>query len=113
MLLLSLRAHKYPYQMKKILILSIFLAVLSSCTSMKDSNTTTRLTATGTVEKRGMTTYQYGTHILKTNDKTFALKAGFDLDPYINKKVSIKGKKVKGYPLEGGPELVEVTLVKF
>lgn len=99
--------------MKKILILSLFVAVISSCTSMKDSNTKTSVTATGTLEKSGMTTYQYGTHVLKTDDKTFALKAGFDLDPYINKKVTIKGKKVKGYPLSGGPEFVNVTLVKY
>ena len=99
--------------MKRILFLSLFVAVISSCTSMKDSNTAKHLTATGTVEKSGMTTYQYGTHVLKTDDKTFALKASFDLDPYINKKVTIKGKKVSGYPLSGGPELVDVTLVKF
>ncbi|RZL44031.1 MAG: hypothetical protein EOP00_21695 [Pedobacter sp.] len=99
--------------MKKVLFLSLFVAVISGCTSMKDSNTATRLTATGTIEKRGMRTYQYGTHVLKTDDKTYALKAGLDLDPYLNKKVTIKGKKVVGYPLEGGPELVEVTLIKF
>lgn len=99
--------------MKRILLLSLFVAVISSCTSMKDSDTKTRVTASGTIEKRGMTTYQYGTHILKTDHKSYALKSGFDLNPYLNKKVTIKGKKVAGYPLEGGPELVEVTLVKF
>ena len=100
--------------MKKLIILSLFIAIGSSCTSMKESNTANRVTATGVVEKLGMSTFQYGTHILKGEHKTYALKAeGINLDLYVNKKVTIKGKKVKGYPLEGGPELVDVTLVKF
>lgn len=100
--------------MKKILILSLFVAIISSCTSMKDSDTRTQVTATGIIEKLGVTTFQYGTHILKTEDKTYALKGGsINLDQYLNKKVTIKGKKVAGYPLEGGPALVDVTLVKF
>ncbi|MDN3588924.1 hypothetical protein QWY86_19765 [Pedobacter aquatilis] len=80
---------------------------------MKDSNTKTHVTATGTIQKLGMSTFQYGTHILKTADKTYALKSTFSLDPYLDKTVTIKGKKVKGYPLDGGPELVDVTLVKL
>lgn len=99
--------------MKKILMFSLFVAVISSCTSMKDSDTKTRVTATGTIEKMGMSTFQYGTHVLKTANKTYALKSTFSLDPYLDKQVTIKGKKVSGYPLEGGPELVDVTLVKF
>ena len=99
--------------MKKTLILLLFVAIISGCTSMKDSNTKTRITATGTIQKLGITTFQYGTHILKTENKTYALKSGFSLDPYLDKKVTIKGKKVAGYPLDGGPELIEVTLVKF
>ena len=100
--------------MKKILVLSLFVAVISSCTSMKDSNTATRVTATGTIEKLGITTFQYGTHVLKTENKTYALKGGgINLDSYLNRKVTVKGKKVPGYPLEGGPELIDVTLVKL
>ncbi|WP_421943046.1 hypothetical protein [Pedobacter sp.] len=98
---------------KLVLILSLAIVVLSGCTSMKDSNTATRVTATGTIQKLGMSTFQYGTHILKTADKTYALKSTFSLDPYLDKTVTIKGKKVSGYPLEGGPELVDVTLVKL
>ena len=99
--------------MKKILIFSLFVAVISSCTSMKDSDTANRVTATGTIQKLGMSTFQYGTHVLKTANKTYALKSTFSLDPYLDKRVTIKGKKVSGYPLEGGLELVDVTLVKF
>ncbi len=100
--------------MKKILILSLFVAAISGCSSMKNGGNSTTVTASGTIEKLGMTTFQYGTHLLKANNKTYALKsANINLDTYLDKKVTIKGRKVAGYPLDGGPELVEVTLVKF
>lgn len=100
--------------MKKLLILSLFVAVISGCTSMKDSNSASRVTAKGTITKLGMSTFQYGTHILKAENKTYALKStAINLDNYIDKKVIVKGTKVSGYPLEGGPEFIEVTLVKF
>jgi len=99
--------------MKKIVVLSLFVAVFSGCTSFKDSNTSKHVTVTGKIQKIGMTTYQYGTHIIK-GEKTYALKGGsINLDLYLDKQVTIKGTKVKGYPLAGGPEFVEVTLVKF
>ena len=100
--------------MKKILILSLFVAVISSCSSMKNGGNSSTVTASGTIEKLGMTTFQYGTHLLKAGNKTYALKsASINLDTYLDKKVTIKGKKVSGYPLEGGPEFIDVTLVKF
>jgi uncharacterized protein YceK len=100
--------------MKKILVLSLFVAVFSGCASFKDSNTAKRATATGTIQKIGMTTFQYGTHLLTTENKTYALKSGaINLDQYLNRKVTVKGKKVKGYPLDGGPEFLDVTLIKF
>jgi len=100
--------------MKKILILSLFVAVISGCSSMNNANRGAAVTASGTIEKIGMSTFQYGTHLLKADNKTYALKSGsINLDTYLDKKVTIKGKKVAGYPVDGGPELVDVTLVKF
>ncbi|WP_131536809.1 hypothetical protein [Pedobacter nototheniae] len=100
--------------MKKILVLSLFVAVFSSCSSLNSTTTGRSITLTGKIEKLGMTTFQYGTHLLKTENKTYALKSdAIKLDQYVDKSVTIKGKKVAGYPLEGGPELIEVTLVKF
>jgi len=100
--------------MKKILVLSLFIAIFSGCTSFKDSNTANRATATGTIQKIGMTTFQYGTHLLTTENKTYALKSGsINLDEYMNKRVTVKGKNVKGYPIDGGPEFLDVTLIKF
>lgn len=100
--------------MKKILALSLFVAVLSGCSSMNNNTTGRSLMLSGKIEKLGMTTFQYGTHLLKTENKTYALKSdAIKLDEFVNKSVTIKGKKVIGYPLEGGPDLIEVTLVKF
>lgn len=94
--------------------MSLFVAVISSCSTVKDANYTGSVTASGTLQKLGMTTFQYGTHLLKTDNKTYALKsASINLDTYLDKKITIKGRKVAGYPIDGGPELVEVTMVKF
>lgn len=100
--------------MKKILALSLFIAIFSGCTSFKDSNTANQATATGIIQKMGVTTFQYGTHLLTAENKTYALKSSaINLDEYMNRKVTVKGKKVKGYPLDGGPEFLDVTLIKF
>lgn len=100
--------------MKKIVVLALFVAAVSGCSSIRNAEKTGVVTASGTIEKLGMTTFQYGTHLLKADNKTYALKsAAINLDTYLDKKVTIKGKKVAGYPVDGGPELVDVTSVKF
>jgi ecotin len=66
------------------------------------------LKVTDVLKKTGMTTYQYGTHTIGK----FALKSSkVDLKKYEGKKVTIIGKKVPGYPLDGGPELIEVSKI--
>jgi hypothetical protein len=67
----------------------------------------------GVFQKAGMTTYQYGTHLIKADGKTYALNsATLNLDDFAEKKVSLKGTKVEGYPIENGPELIEVIEIK-
>jgi len=100
--------------MKKTLVLALFVATIFGCTSMKQAEKTGTVTVSGTIEKLGMTTFQYGTHVIKADNKTYALKSEtINLDTYSGKNVTVKGKKVAGYPVDGGPELVDVTLVKF
>lgn len=100
--------------MKRILVLSLFVAAISGCSSMNNTNSAGTITVKGKVEKLGMTTFQYGTHLLKAENKTYALKsASINFDDYVNKEVTVKGKKVAGYPIDGGPELIDVTLIKF
>jgi hypothetical protein len=71
--------------------------------------------STGIIQKQTATTYQYGTHVLvNDNGQTlFALESKkVNLDSYINQTVDIKGNKIQGYPITGGPEYIEVTKVK-
>lgn len=72
------------------------------------------VTLTGQISPLGMTTFQYGTHMIKAENKSYALKsAQVKLDDYVNKSVTLKGTKVAGYPLEGGPELIEVSEISI
>jgi hypothetical protein len=96
--------------MKRILVLSSIVAIMSSCSSIKQGANNDVVTLTGQVTEMGMTTFQYGTHLVKAKDKTYALKSSkLNLDKYLDKPVTLKGQKVAGYPLEGGPELIEVS----
>lgn len=98
--------------MKKaiVLVLSIFVAGISSCSSVKNNPDTNLITLRGTVEEMGMTSFQYGSHKIKTADMTYALRsAKIPLSDYTDKQVTLKGTKVSGYPMEGGPELIEVV----
>jgi len=69
----------------------------------------------GVLNVQSASTYQYGTHILTDNsgNLTYALRSKTEtLDKYIGKNVEITGHKVKGYPVDGGPEYLEVTKIK-
>jgi hypothetical protein len=94
------------------LISIVFLFFSVSCN--KDS-VTLAVDSKGTVQQSGFTTYQYGTHVLRdSNGKiTYALKSEtLDLNKYIGKSISkIYGNKIKGYPVDGGPEYINVTAI--
>jgi len=71
--------------------------------------------ASGVIKAQGFTTYQYGTHILTdgAGNTIYALRSSsVALDNYIGKNVEIKGHKVKGYPVDGGPKYIDVSKVK-
>jgi hypothetical protein len=73
------------------------------------------ISSDGTIKKQGITTYQYGTHILAdSNGKTiYALKSDtIELDDYMNKKVRVKGELVNGYPVDGGPNYLDVKRIE-
>lgn len=98
--------------MKKTIFLLILVSAIISCKTLKPSAEKNALVLEGTVEEIGMSTFQYGTHVLKTGSKTYALKAAtVKLDDYVGKEVSITGSKVEGYPVENGPELIDVNKI--
>ena len=64
---------------------------------------------TGLIQKQGITTYMYGTHTITD----YALKSNsINLDNYIDENVSIIGEKIDGYPVDGGPDYIEVKKIK-
>jgi hypothetical protein len=72
----------------------------------------TKTEAAGIVQKRGVTTYMYGTHIL-SGSKIYALKSDtIKLDRYLGKAVMVSGRLVPGYPMSGGPEFLDVDMVR-
>jgi hypothetical protein len=84
----------------------------------------TQVVVAGVLEKTEATTYQYGTHAISgkllngnpENFKTetrFALKSDrVRLDDFVGKKVVITGVKVPGYPVDFGPDFLDVTAVE-
>ncbi len=81
---------------------------LAWCSSSADE-----IKISGTLIKPEVTHYMYGTHALEEKGKIkVALTSGtIDLDDFIGKKVEIRGTRVQGYPLSGGPELIEVQKI--
>ncbi|WP_316788980.1 hypothetical protein [Pedobacter frigoris] len=97
--------------MKKIFILLMLGLAAAGCSSTKQAGNANLVELSGKLEEMGMTTFQYGTHKLVSGDKTYALKSKLDLNKYLNKNVNVKGTKVSGYPVENGPEFIDVTAV--
>ncbi len=88
----------------------VFLLFAATCNHGKSSD---NMKITGKLQPRGITSYQYGTHIINSKDKVYALKSKkISLEDYEGETVTITGKKVEGYPLEGGPVLLEVLKLK-
>jgi len=69
------------------------------------------ITATGFLKKQGITTYMYGTHVLLDDNgwTLYALRSNaIDLNKYINLKVTVRGSLIDGYPLDFGPNYLNV-----
>ena len=96
----------------KLLILgTLILFTVQGCQSKKIASN--QIEISGVIQKQGMTTYQYGTHTISSNDKLYALKSStLDLNKYLKQNVTIIGNKIEGYPIEGGPDYIEVIRIK-
>ncbi|RLD24573.1 MAG: hypothetical protein DRI54_05980 [Bacteroidetes bacterium] len=96
---------------KTLIIGTFFLFGTQACQSKKLASN--QIEVSGILQKQGMTTYQYGTHIIVSNDKQYALKSStLDLNKHQKQYVTIIGEKIAGYPIEGGPDYLEVIKVK-
>lgn len=87
---------------------------LQGCISQNNNQTTRNMSEyTGSLQKRGITNYQYGTHTLETEDSFYALKSGtIDLDAYAGERVTLIAEIIKGYPVDNGPVYLNVTKIK-
>lgn len=96
--------------MKTLKILFIGTVIcLSVISCRKDHNHLESIEVSGTIQKQEMTTYQYGTHTISG----YALRSSsILLDDYIDQQATIVGKKIEGYPVDGGPDFLEVELIK-
>ncbi|MUP44973.1 hypothetical protein E0K83_04350 [Gramella sp. BOM4] len=70
-------------------------------------------TYTGTIQAAGITSYQYGTHTLETEESFFALKSdSVNLGNYEGQRVTIRATEVEGYPVDGGPIYLNVLKIQ-
>jgi hypothetical protein len=92
------------------ILFTIIITLTFSCKKNVDVNK-----LKGIIKEQGISTYMYGTHVLTNHlgETLYALRSNsVKLDDYIDKKVEISGNKIEGYPVDGGPEYLEVTKIK-
>lgn len=95
---------------RNICLLIILLGLTFSCRVGKPAS---EVEFTGTIGKPGMTSYQYGTHIITNGEQRYALTSDIvDLDEYVGEEVTIYADKLEGYPVDGGPVFLAVKKVK-
>ena len=94
------------------LLKSLFIGLIICLTAVscnKDGLNPNCVEITGTIQEQGITTYQYGTHTISG----YALRSNsVTLDDYINQYVTVVGHKINGYPVDGGPDYIEVEEIK-
>ncbi|TRO67510.1 hypothetical protein [Christiangramia sabulilitoris] len=99
--------------MRKIVVIVIILTTglgLGCKTEYMGNN----IQYTGTIKAAGITSYQYGTHILESGDDFYALRsAEADLTNFEDQEVKLWAEKIAGYPVDGGPEYLEVKKVEL
>jgi len=91
------------------LLFVVIIICLSVISCNKDNSDPNPVEVTGTIQKQGITTYQYGTHTISG----YALRSSsVTLDNYVNQNVTVVGYKIEGYPVDGGPDYIEVEKIK-
>ncbi|SKB49648.1 hypothetical protein SAMN05660776_1407 [Salegentibacter holothuriorum] len=97
----------------KVFAISIFTALIFFASTCERQEPEDQIELTGTIQSQGITSYQYGTHTLNTEDEFYALKSEkIELDKFVGKEVTISGSRIDGYPVDGGPLYILVTEVK-
>ncbi|UUV16879.1 hypothetical protein NRK67_02950 [Fusobacteria bacterium ZRK30] len=100
--------------MKKLILIGVCLMVLGGCTSnrIKDEG----VKRDGVLTAVQMSTWMYGTHVLSDDTgKPLTALSGqkIDLDEYEGEKVEVRGILKDGYPVDSGPEYLEVQSIEI
>ena len=102
--------------MKSIFVLFTLIILSYACDSSVSPNNSEN--SYGTIHKINVTTWMYGTHTINDNNGNllYALTSTtVDLNTFENKQVKIYGNLIEGYPVDGGPEylnVISITLLK-
>lgn len=95
----------------KLMMLMVGLA-FASCSTRNVSDNQNLIKLSGKIEKLEVSGFGYGSHLINSGGKMFALTSkSIDLNKFAGKAVVAKGKKIDGYPLEGGPDYIEILEV--
>lgn len=96
-----------------LILLVTTLLVSVGCSQSRGALSQSTIEVTGVIAQQGMTTYQYGTHVLENAENFYALKSEvLDLDQYLGRKVKLKAERVEGYPVDTGPVFLNVVEVE-
>ena len=98
--------------MKLVLFLLVFSLFFFACDSSVDS--AEKQNQIGVIHKIETSTWMYGTHTLNNSDgkPIYALTSStIDLNNFENKEVRIFGNLIDGYPVDGGPQYLNVTSI--
>jgi len=98
--------------MKSVLFLSAVTLLFFACDSSVNSNDSQN--TIGIIHKIEASTWMYGTHTINdSNGKPlYALTSStVDLNSFENKRVKISGNLIEGYPVDGGPKYLNVTII--
>lgn len=94
-----------------VIILITIISLTGKCNN--ESKAEDLMEVTGKIEKIEMTSWQYGTHTLSNEKEFYALRSEkINLDDHIGKEITVSAKRIEGYPVDGGPEFLQVEKVK-
>jgi hypothetical protein len=98
----------------RLLIITCCIATLTQtgCHKTTINVKTDVMVETGKLQRQGMTTYQYGTHVLNTNSglQIVMKSSTVSLDQYVGKYVTVTATNLH-YQVEDGPALYDATSV--